>query len=66
MKHIFISMSLLWLCSGVFAQEKEWRNLVDLSSDTPLEFSDVAINSETIGLYEKFEITFNLNELEQN
>jgi hypothetical protein len=44
----------------VFAQENEWENLVDLSSDSPLEFSGVNVNSENIGLYEKFEITLNL------
>lgn len=52
--------SLFVLFSVVNAQESEGSNIVRLSSEGPLEINELRVNSDEIGLYEKFEITFDL------
>jgi len=61
MNRLFLALSLIWLCSSAaYPQEQDYKNLVALSSDSPLEISGISINSESVGVYEKFEITFQL------
>lgn len=47
--------------SHVKCQENAKREFVNLLSDSPLQISELKVNSDKIGLYEKFEITFDLN-----
>ena len=61
MKKIFLTLWVSGLSLILIAQEKKWTNLVELSSDTPLDITEIVINSERIGLYEKFEISFKLD-----
>ena len=60
MNKIIFSVLLSALCFVIHAQENEQANLVELSSRSPLKISQLIVNSGKIGLYEKFEITFNL------
>ncbi len=43
------------------SQEITGNNYVDLRSEGELKFGEITINAPRIGLYEKFEITFELN-----
>ena len=60
MKKAIFFLMLSITCSFLHAQVNEWHDLVGLSSGSPLNISQLIVNSERIGRYEKFEITFNL------
>jgi hypothetical protein len=60
MKKAIFFLMLSVPCSFLHAQGNDWHDLVGLSSGSPLNISQLIVNSERIGLYEKFEITFNL------
>ncbi len=60
MNKIIFTVLLAPICFILHAQENEIKNLVILTSDSPLKITDVTVNAEKIGLFEKFEITFKL------
>lgn len=66
MKKIIFTIILVLLYISVYSQEKDIENIVALESDSQFEFSNINVNSERIGLYEKFEISFNLGGIWNN
>ncbi len=60
MKKIIFSALLTGSFLVLHAQEYEPTNPVELSSSSPLEITQMIVNSGRIGCYEKFEITFKL------
>ncbi|MPY88208.1 MAG: DUF5060 domain-containing protein [Luteitalea sp.] len=53
--------SLFVLLSAATSQDTEESAIVPLDAHGPPEISDLRVNSDEIGLYEKFEITFDLS-----
>jgi len=66
MRRIILSLLISGLYLILSAQDKDWANLVKLSSDCPLRISEIVVNSDRIGKYEKFEITFKLEGIWDN
>ena len=60
MKKILITALLLTLFSGLSAQEDEREDIIDLTSDGSLKIGELMVNQPRLGVYEKFEITFDL------
>lgn len=62
MKKIIVTGLLLATTfSAVKCQEFEQSDVVQLASNGPLQITELRVNSDEIGLYEKFEITFELS-----
>lgn len=57
---MIVTGSLNGLFYAVKGQEAEKVDFVNLSSHGPLKITELTVNSEKIGLYEKFEISFDL------
>lgn len=55
-------LTILSCISGVVrAQGSDETDIVPLASEGALQFGELQVNSNRVGLYEKFEITFDLN-----
>lgn len=66
MKKSIVAILLLFCMGAGYSQDRGMRNIVNLVSSGPLKMSELSSNAKSIGIFEKFEITFDLTGEWQN